>query len=358
MSSTVVLVTGGSGFLGQHVIKHLQLHSSNLKEIRVLDLVPFRKKLEYKESFPVRSFIGSITNKNLVREACNGTDAVLHIASLVDSTLFPNEKALQEVNVKGTEVVLEACKVNSVPILIYCSSISIYVGHDEVKKGTETTVPIPHKFMFEKYAKTKLKAQNMVLGANGDILKNGKELKTCAILPLAMYGELDINLVYQYVSHVKGTLIPRIPKLGKMEAEIQVSYVGNVAMMFVKALEVMRKGVDIGGEYFYAADDTPLQTLPSLLQPYLDGTGHSFSSWYIPLWLVLILVIIVQIVMGIIRPWKKVNTYFNIEGIRFLNKTFHVTYEKANRILGYKPIYNLESSINNSNVYYNSVLNK
>lgn len=77
-------------------------------------------------------------------------------------------------NVLGTEVVLEACKANSVPILIYCSSISIYVGHDEVKKGTETTVPIPHKFMFEKYAKTKLKAQNMVLGANGDILKNGK----------------------------------------------------------------------------------------------------------------------------------------------------------------------------------------
>lgn len=76
--------------------------------------------------------------------------------------------------VLGTEVVLEACKANSVPILIYCSSISIYVGHDEVKKGTETTVPIPHKFMFEKYAKTKLKAQNMVLGANGDILKNGK----------------------------------------------------------------------------------------------------------------------------------------------------------------------------------------
>lgn len=65
---------------------------------------------EYKESFPVRSFTGSITNKNLVREACKGADAVLHIASLVDSTLFPNEKALQEVNVKGKVLFLRKKK--------------------------------------------------------------------------------------------------------------------------------------------------------------------------------------------------------------------------------------------------------
>ena len=59
------------------------------------------------------------------------------------------------------------------PNLIYCSSISVFVGHNEIKDGTEKTVPIPHKLMFEAYASSKFKAQEMVIRANGDILKNG-----------------------------------------------------------------------------------------------------------------------------------------------------------------------------------------
>lgn len=41
----VVLVTGGSGFLGQHVVKHLQLYGENVKDIRVLDVVDYKQKL-------------------------------------------------------------------------------------------------------------------------------------------------------------------------------------------------------------------------------------------------------------------------------------------------------------------------
>lgn len=74
----------------------------------------------------------------------------------------------------GTEVILEACRNNSVPILIYCSSISVYVGKEEVIEGTERSVRLPDKFLFKEYAASKLKAQEIVLHANGDILRNGE----------------------------------------------------------------------------------------------------------------------------------------------------------------------------------------
>ena len=45
MKKFVVLVTGGSGFLGQHVVKHLQIYAENVREIRVLDMVPYEQKL-------------------------------------------------------------------------------------------------------------------------------------------------------------------------------------------------------------------------------------------------------------------------------------------------------------------------
>lgn len=43
--SCVVLVTGGAGFLGQHIVGLLQQHASHVTEIRVLDVIPYVNKL-------------------------------------------------------------------------------------------------------------------------------------------------------------------------------------------------------------------------------------------------------------------------------------------------------------------------
>lgn len=170
-----------------------------------------------------------------------------------------------------------------------------------------------------------------------------------------MYGELDQTFVYQYVQNTRGLFIVRMPRLGKMEARIQLSYVGNVAMMFVKAFECMRKGDNIGGEYFYAADDTPVDTFPTLLRPYLEGMGCGFSQWYIPLWLLVFIVFLIYCVLAMVRPFKKVNTQINIIGMRFMNHTFYVTYDKAKTLLGYRPLYDVQSAIELSNAYYSGL---
>jgi len=40
----------------------------------------------------------------VVSEACKGVDAVLHIASVIDTTMFTNDKLLKDVNIKGTSL--------------------------------------------------------------------------------------------------------------------------------------------------------------------------------------------------------------------------------------------------------------
>ena len=56
---------------------------------------------DYASTKLVKQFIGSITDRDLVRRACKDVSAVFHIASLIDVSLFPNKEKLEEVNVKG-----------------------------------------------------------------------------------------------------------------------------------------------------------------------------------------------------------------------------------------------------------------
>lgn len=60
--------------------------------------------LDFQSSKPLRIYSGSITDSKLVNEACRGTDIVLHIASKIDYSNFPDKKVLQEVNVKGIRI--------------------------------------------------------------------------------------------------------------------------------------------------------------------------------------------------------------------------------------------------------------
>lgn len=351
MTSLVVLVTGGSGFLGQHVIKHLQLYADTVKEIRVLDLVPYEKNLDFAESKPVKSYTGNITDIDVVSAACKGVDAVLHLASVIDSTMFPNKNLLEEVNVKGAETVLAACKQCNVPTLIYCSSIAAMQGFTEVKAGTETSISVPDTLMFEEYGSTKYTAQTMVLNANGTKLNDGKAMKTLAILPLTMYGELDNNLTHL----LKSFRGKDMPKLGPMKAYVHFAYVGNVAIMFVKALQSLENNPELGGQYFFGADDTPACSATGFIKPFLEGINAGISGWYLPVWFLYLVITLIYFVLLVIRPIKKLNVPVTCSSVAFSNTTFYVTYDKAKTLLGYKPMYDYETSLHNATGFYSKM---
>ena len=50
----------------------------------------------------MRQYLGSITDAKLVREACLGVDCVMHVAGLIDVSMFPDRDKLEEINVAGT----------------------------------------------------------------------------------------------------------------------------------------------------------------------------------------------------------------------------------------------------------------
>ena len=117
-----VLITGGAGFIGRHITEYFQHRA----EVRVLDNLRSGLKSNL-SGLNCQFMVGSVLDRDLVREALTGVDFVFHlaaIASVQESMQKPNECA--EINTRGTVIVLEEAALAGVKKLIFSSSAAIY----------------------------------------------------------------------------------------------------------------------------------------------------------------------------------------------------------------------------------------
>src|SRR6188768_3756 len=123
-----ILVTGGGGFLGRHLIKMLierghQVESFSRSNHPVLDRLG------------IISTKGDLKNYSQVLAACEGKDAIFHVASKVG--MWGKWKDFYEINVKGTKNILNAAKEANVPYLIYTSTASVVFDKNDITGGNE-----------------------------------------------------------------------------------------------------------------------------------------------------------------------------------------------------------------------------
>lgn len=145
-----VLVTGGAGFIGRHITEYFQHRA----EVRVLDNL--RSGLTSNLSgLNCQFMVGSVLDRDLVREAMTGVDFVFHlaaIASVQESMQKPNECA--EINTRGTVIVLEEAALAGVKKLIFSSSAAIY-GDNPTNPKIESMLADPKS----PYATSKYEAE-------------------------------------------------------------------------------------------------------------------------------------------------------------------------------------------------------
>lgn len=147
-----ILVTGGAGFIGSHIVEHFQGKAS---EIRVLDSLRsgYKKNLNGLEC----NFIeGSITDRETVREAVDGIDYIFHMAALV-SVPESMERIAEcvDINVCGLINILEEASAAGVKKIVFASSAAVY-GDTPSTPKLETMCPAPKS----PYAITKLDGEH------------------------------------------------------------------------------------------------------------------------------------------------------------------------------------------------------
>lgn len=136
-----VLVTGGAGFIGSHLVDYLVEQGA---EVTVLDdlstglIANLEANLGRKER-PIRFVQGSITDPVALSKSISGVETVFHLAAIASvQASVENPLATHEVGTTGTLLVLEACRQAGVKRLVFAGSSSAY-GRPDSEFQTEST---------------------------------------------------------------------------------------------------------------------------------------------------------------------------------------------------------------------------
>jgi UDP-glucose 4-epimerase len=156
---TKVLVTGGAGFIGSHLVDRLVDEGY---DVRVIDNL-YSGKLENIERHIKNSKVdfvkGDIRDTSLVKKSLVDVDAVFHLAAIISVPFsVSNPELTFDVNVAGTLNLLNACSEKNVSKFIFVSSCAVF-GDTKILPVNENASTNP----ISPYAESKLSAEHECL---------------------------------------------------------------------------------------------------------------------------------------------------------------------------------------------------
>lgn len=144
----VDLVTGGSGFIGSHVVDKLKAAGRN---VRILDKAPpLRQDVEWQK--------GDLTDYEDVLQACTDVETIYHLAAIADVNVALTDPLLCiSVNELGTTRLVQAASSKEVDRIVLASSTWVY-GKLNVPVDEEMLLPPPDSV----YTKTKIGQEHLI----------------------------------------------------------------------------------------------------------------------------------------------------------------------------------------------------
>jgi len=153
---TKVLVTGGGGFIGQHLVSTLVERG---RQVRVLDL---RSPTSVVPG--VEYVVGSVLDSDLVDESLRDVEQVYHLAGL-PGMWMPRKNDFHAVNFRGTETVMAAARKHGVARVLHCSTESILFRSSPSGDVAAEDTLLPADEMPGPYTRSKMLAEQIAIQA-------------------------------------------------------------------------------------------------------------------------------------------------------------------------------------------------
>jgi nucleoside-diphosphate-sugar epimerase len=320
-----ILVTGGTGFTGQHLVRRLLAQEHH---VTVLDLA--RTPLaEHLERAGARLMVGSVTDPLVVRSAVEGQELVYHLASAFRDIYAPDQVYWQ-VDVEGTRHVLDAAEDVGVRRVVHVSTQGVH-GIVEDAPGDEGSPIAPR----DSYCEAKYQAEKVC----HDFIERGMDV--VIVRPTSIYGPGDTHGWLKLFRMVRRG---RFVMIGAGQTLNHPVYVDNVVDCLQLAAEVPgAKGRT------YMAGDAEATTLNNLVHLIAETLGVElrvvrFPSYRVA-WLGAAAVELACKPFGIAPPiFRRRLSWFRT------NRAFRI--DRARQELGYEPRVGLSEGLARTGDWY------
>lgn len=379
----VLVITGGSGWLGATIAKLAYRYWEDLKEIRLFDLNPpqssvissitgFSSPIEGK---PKVSYLpGSILKESDLLTCFAKADVVIHCAGLVENGSVLLRRRMRSVNVDGTQKVIQACLECGVRGLVFTGSVAQIVQTDTTRpvRYDESCRPTSTKeLIYPHYGGSKNEAENLILVADGKEGREGIPLRTCSLRCPLMYGEGDRSAIPPIIQTAKRCFgyFPPLGLTGNNGVTLPSLYVGNGSWAHIVAARKLldleeaeeqsaveftsNAGLQVGGNFFYIGDHGPNCSLSNFFAQFLRPLGYRVLPLGIPFCLLRVLAFFLEFMVILLAFFNiDVPNGMNRGNLKLFKLSHSVSWDKAKRELGYTPLFSHQSALAESMEYY------
>ncbi len=244
-----VFVTGGTGFIGGHVVRKLRARGD---EVRALVRDPEKGRTLADLGCELEQ--GDLSDEAVIRAGLDGCDALIHGAAVYKVGIPEGEhRAMYEANVLGTERVLRAALAAKTPKVVYVSTVAAF-GNTRGEVVDES-YQHPGRDFTSYYEQTKFEAHQI---AKRLIAEEG--LPCVIVQPGGVYGPDDHSAVGQ---QIKQFLAGKMPMIAFPDLGMNMVHVEDVADGVLLALD----GGKAGEAYVLGGEITTMRGV-------IDATGR------------------------------------------------------------------------------------
>jgi nucleoside-diphosphate-sugar epimerase len=309
------LVTGGGGFLGRYVVEQLLARGDEVTTLT-------RGTYPELEAMGVQPVHGDLQDEAAVEAACEGMDAVFHVASKTGYWGPWNE--FYGANVVGTQTLIAACQRQGVPRLVYTSTPSV-VFDNQPQEGCDESLPYPERYE-NHYSHTKAIAERAVIAANGQ-----QGLLTVSLRPHLVIGPRDRHIMPRLLARARKG---KLPQVGDGNNLVDLTYVEDAARAHLLAADALTPGSPAAGSVYFITQGEPVNVW-QWISELLTALEMPPLRMRVPLWMALGASIALE---GVYRA-------LSLKGEPFLTRflanevamSHYYDISRAKRDLGYKP---------------------
>lgn len=320
-----VLVTGGTGFVGSHLVRRLLARGHQVTSLDT-NAGLFDSTLQ---SGGARLVAGSVTNRLDVDRAVAESELVYHLASPFGDILQP-DAVYWDIEVNGTRNVLEAARRYGVRRVVHCSTQGVHGALTRIP-GDEESPLAPRDY----YCYTKVEGERVCR----EFISSGMDV--VIVRPTSVYGPGDVRGWLKLYRLVAGGWFPMV---GRGETLNHPVYVENLVDVF----ELAGSTPGAKGRTYLAGDEHAI-TLTDLVRKVGAAVGSSVRiirfPWYRMAWYGSGVVETLFKAVGIKPPIfrRRLSWYAT-------NRAFRI--DRARNELGYTPRVGLDEGLRRTGDWY------